>query len=263
MKTILHVSNLNVINGTLIDSLEYWLYLQDRGEFVWYMTNMSPKFLKAVIDSRYHSIKEEIFDYIVPINLKVPSKILMFGSTYMKVGHQVSNIPIRCIPTYSSQHISHPVFLANYHKKIYLDKLRCRSPIRAKYLHRSSFDLKEECPTLKYLDDERDPIIVYVSPQFKDLAEKKYSNHNNIKFIYGGVIPQFFDQFDELVYLYERSDFSPRLFIECAYLKKKITYVGPIIEGDGSANRFLDAKSGHVNKYKLTLDDRAVSWLLS
>lgn len=269
MKAVVHLHSGEAISGTLIDSIEYWMFINDLGVPVYYLTNLEKPLIQRIIESRYVDFRPSLLSLIGDITSNYPSKILMFGRTFMKISHTLSGVNFRCIHSYASAaaNVDHPNFFTNYQKKMYLSKLKCTNVRRQTYVHlKKALALSER--TIQHLRATTEPTVVYAAPSDKSTGDRLCCENQNVKFVFGGVIPNFFEQFDEMMYIYEGPDHSPRLFIECAYLGKRISYLGLDecrengIIPDASAIRFRDAQLCNIQKYHLTSNDAAISWLL-
>lgn len=265
MRCIFHINNWSAINGTTIDSIEYWLYISENIIPIYYVSNIDVIFIERIIRSRYSEVSFDYKRYLVPINGSLPTKGVMFGSTYEKLKGRNIGFSYRCVHSQSThnKYTDNSVFFGRYDKKMYLTKLKGRGGRECKYIHKSSFELDENSPTVKYLDDEEGDIMLYVSPKYAGFVSDRYRTHPNIRVISGGVIENFFFQFNELVYIFEGSDYSPRLFIESAFLGKKLTCLGGLPLDDGSFDRYNDALDHNFSKYLLSEDDAVVEWLVS
>lgn len=113
----------------------------------------------------------------------------------------------------------------------------------------------------KKLNKVEEAIYVY-SPENKDrtfvddldLGDKK------ILFKAGDHLSNLFENFDEYVYYHGNKvwDQHPRLFLECAYYKKKITYINNFNVKDGSYYRYQDLTELGLENRTLTKDDEIV-----
>ena len=109
----------------------------------------------------------------------------------------------------------------------------------------------------KELNQIEEAVYIY-SPENKDTSFIKDLNLPNKKIIFktDNHLANLFEQFDEYIYYHGNKvwDQHPRLFLECAYYNKKITYINNFNVKDGSYYRYNDLMNQGL--HNRTLDEK-------
>ena len=262
---ILYLTDRLFVNGILIDTFEYYIFLRSLGVDVDLLIidateEIKDKILK-VIDEKYNVSEIEYKKNVKCINKNTLirmefDKVLLFDAKMCnKVKGLINANEIIVISNilYNQKHL-----IMKNNNVVYYGEM----PFSYKHIHynmkmnTSIFKKYEHCDNCLYINSPRNDDYTFISKlniNKRYIIKKKSEHMNNM-----------FEMFDEYLYYHANKWFDPkpRLFMECCYYNKKIKYINNFGLKDGSWYRYYDMLDNGISNRKLTKNDEIIQRFL-
>jgi len=255
--------NKKFINGSMIDSFEYFytLFEQDPNTYYVLLDYKHLKYFKDFLSTRYFNVN---LDNVISVKtrdfiLNKFYKVLITDSTTMEIFK--TRIPIQSENIYCITEFNESKYIMK-RAKYFSEMDDNRAPGDTYYYTKMRFDLLREPKHHKN--------VLYVNTPKEDpkLHIKEINKHleNRLKYISktNSIYSNVFEEFDKYLYIKTKSweDPRPRMFHECYYFDIPIVYINNLNK-DGSYYRYQELLENGLKDRFLSKDDPLIQHILS